>query len=327
MKRRGIVLGAFALIAVALFLLNTSLLAKPTGQLSLLSHRGVHQDFSRENLDNDDCTATRIYPPTHSYIENTLPSMQAAFDAGADTVEIDIHPTTDGEFAVFHDWTLDCRTDGHGVTRGRTMSELRGLDVGYGYTADGGRTYPLRGQGVGMMRTLREVLAAFPAKKFLINFKGGEAGEADLLLAYLDATPDVNYARLAFYGAAPANRLHELRPALRTLSRHRLIACAKSYMLTGWFGRVAEPCRNTIVFVPHNYGWVAWGWPNRFLERMQNANTDVVIVDAIKRGETPGVGGVDDAASFAHVPRGWLGGVATDRIEVVGPLAAERRRP
>ena len=32
-------------------------------------------------------------------------------------IEIDVHPTTDGQFAVFHDWTLDCRTNGAGVTR------------------------------------------------------------------------------------------------------------------------------------------------------------------------------------------------------------------
>lgn len=327
MKKRWIVLGALALIAAALFLFNTSMLASPTGQMTLLSHRGVHQDYSRTGLGRDDCTATRIYPPANSFIENTLPSMQAAFDAGADMVEVDIHPTTDGEFAVFHDWTLDCRTDGHGVTREHAMSDLRGLDLGYGYTADGGRTFPLRGQGIGLMRTLREVLAAFPGKKFLINFKGGEASEGDLLLAYLDATPDVNYARLAFYGAAPADRVHELRPQLRTLSRHRLVACAKSYIGTGWFGRVGEPCRNTIVFVPYNYGWAAWGWPNRFLERMQNANTEVIIIDAIKRGETPGVGGVDDAEGFAHVPSDWRGGVATDRIEIIGPLAQDRRGP
>ena len=48
--------------------------------------------------------------------------MQAGFAAGADVVELDVHPTTDGEFAVFHDWTLDCRTDGHGVTREHSMA-------------------------------------------------------------------------------------------------------------------------------------------------------------------------------------------------------------
>ncbi len=72
--------------------------------------------------------------------------MHAAFDAGADIVEFDVHPTTDGHFAVFHDWTLDCRTDGKGVTREHTLAELKKLDAGYGYTADGGKTYPLRGK-------------------------------------------------------------------------------------------------------------------------------------------------------------------------------------
>jgi len=55
--------------------------------------------------------------------------MQAAFAAGADIVEFDIHPTTDGHFAVFHDWTLDWRTDGRGVTRERTLAELKALDT------------------------------------------------------------------------------------------------------------------------------------------------------------------------------------------------------
>jgi glycerophosphoryl diester phosphodiesterase len=36
--------------------------------------------------------------------------MRAAFDLGADIVELDVHPTVDGSFVVFHDWTVECRT-------------------------------------------------------------------------------------------------------------------------------------------------------------------------------------------------------------------------
>jgi hypothetical protein len=57
---------------------------------------------------------------------------------------------------------------------------------------------------------------------------------------------------------------------------------------------------------------------------MRSAGSDVVIVDAIRRGERPGVGGIDDAEAFAAIPRGWRGGVATDRIEVIGPIARDR---
>jgi glycerophosphoryl diester phosphodiesterase len=324
MRKRWVVLSALALAAGALFVFNASQFARPSGSLTLLSHRGVHQDFPRHGLERDTCTASRIFTPTHAFIENTIPSIRAAFAAGADMVEVDVHPTTDGEFAVFHDWTLDCRTDGHGVTRQHTMAELRALDIGYGYTADGGRTFPLRGRGRGMMPTLRQVLDAFPGKRFLVNFKSREAGEGDRMLAYLDAMPNADYARLAFYGAEPADRVRELRPDLRGASRHQLMACAKNYMLTGWYGRVDDSCRNSIIFVPSNFGWVAWGWPNRFLERMQGAGSEVIIVDAIRFGETPDVGGIDNDAALHAVPAGWRGGVATDRIEVIGPLARER---
>ncbi len=327
MRKRWAVLGALTFAAGALFLLNTSLLARPEGEFYILAHRGVHHDYHRENLDNETCTAERIYPPTHAFMENTLPSMQAAFDAGADVIEVDIHPTTDGEFAVFHDWTVDCRTEGEGVTRDLTMAYLRTLDVGYGYTADNGQTYPLRGRGVGLMPTLREVLEAFPGRRFMINFKSRERDEADRLLAYLQAMPNADLDRLSYFGAEPAMRMRELLPNARTTGRRQLKECATQYVLTGWFGRVAEACRNSIVFVPVNYGWAAWGWPNRFLQRMRDANTEVILVSPLRRGERPGVGGIDDAETFAAVPRDWRGGVATDRVEVIGPLAVERRAP
>lgn len=327
MRKRWIVLGALGLTVGVLFVVNTSLLARPSGELMLLSHRGVAQTFTREGLTDDTCTAAQMLPPTHAFLENTLPSMRAAFDAGADMVEIDIHPTIDGEFAVFHDWTIDCRTNGQGATREQTMPHLKTLDIGYGYTADGGQTFPFRGQGVGLMPTLREVLAAFPANRFLINFKSNDPDEADALLEYLRATPRADVERLAFYGARPAERMRELLPNALITTRSGMKACAKDYMLTGWFGATPDTCRNMIVFVPMNYAWIGWGWPNRFLQRMQDAGSEVVIAGPIRRGERLGVNGVDDAEAFASVPQNWRGGVVTDRIEVIGPLVARQRAP
>ncbi|EFU75339.1 glycerophosphodiester phosphodiesterase family protein [Lachnoanaerobaculum saburreum] len=55
-----------------------------------------------------------IEVPTHDYIENTIHSMQAAFDLSASAVELDIKLSKDGKLAVFHDSTLlyRCRVDG-----------------------------------------------------------------------------------------------------------------------------------------------------------------------------------------------------------------------
>ena len=117
-RRQKILLAALAAV-VTLYVFNASWRVSPpeAGSLRLIAHRGVHQTYHREGLKNDTCTAQRIYPPVHDYIENTVRSMQAAFAAGADIVELDVHPTTDGRFAVMHDWTLNCRTEGKGETR------------------------------------------------------------------------------------------------------------------------------------------------------------------------------------------------------------------
>lgn len=88
------------------------------------------QTFHMEGITNDTCTAERIYPPEHPYLENTIASMQAAFDRGADVVESDIQPTKAGQFAVFHNWTLGCRTNGEGVTRDFSLAHLQKLDNG-----------------------------------------------------------------------------------------------------------------------------------------------------------------------------------------------------
>lgn len=135
-------LGRAALfLAVAILLLTfvnaTWIADKPLGGPKLIAHRGVAQQFSREGVDNDTCTATRIEPPVHDYLENTTRSMQAAALMGADMVEVDIAPTADGRIAVFHDWTVDCRTEDKGETRSKTLAELQALDPGHGYTADG----------------------------------------------------------------------------------------------------------------------------------------------------------------------------------------------
>ena len=150
-------------VATSLYLANASALVSPPADTpAFLAHRGLHQTFSTEGLTGDTCTASRIDPPSHPFLENTIAGIKAAFDLGASTVEIDVHPTTDGQLAVFHDWTLDCRTDGHGVTRAHSLAELKKLDIGYGYTADGGKTFPFRGRGVGLMPSLTDVLDAFP---------------------------------------------------------------------------------------------------------------------------------------------------------------------
>ena len=62
--------------------------------------------------------------------ENTLPAFQHAIDAGADMIEFDIRLTTDKQFVVIHDATLERTTTGCGVVENNTLSQLQMLDAG-----------------------------------------------------------------------------------------------------------------------------------------------------------------------------------------------------
>ncbi len=78
-----------------IYLNNSSLLTRPSlDRPLLLAHRGLGQTFSLDGVTGETNTAEYIYEPEHTYLENTIPSMEAAFAAGADIVELDIHPTT-----------------------------------------------------------------------------------------------------------------------------------------------------------------------------------------------------------------------------------------
>lgn len=146
-------LAVCGVIIMGLWLNNTSLFA-PRQRPRILAHRGLAQTFDYSKVGNDTNTAAIMDKPEHPYLENTIPSMRAAFDHGADVVELDLKLTKDQQLAVFHDATLEYRTEAKGEIGNYTMTELKHLDIGYGYTADGGKSFPFRGKGVGLMPTL-----------------------------------------------------------------------------------------------------------------------------------------------------------------------------
>jgi glycerophosphoryl diester phosphodiesterase len=299
-----------------LWLGNSSALLRPFAtHPSLLAHRGVHQNYAHEGVRDDTCTATHIIPVRHNYIEDTLPSMAAAFQEGADAVDFDVHLTTDARWAVFHDWNLECRTNGHGATAEHTLAYLKSLDLGYGYTADGGKTYPLRGKGVGLLPSLNEVLTRFPEKHFILHIKSNDPREGETLGRTLLALPPGQRQMLAVTGGdLSIATLRSNVPDIETMSPKSIKRCVLQYIALGETGYVPHACRNTVLFVPVNVAPWLWGWPNRFLRRMDAAGTRVFAVDDYKAGGTKGL---NDRTDFKKLPKGYTGGIWTDQIEKV----------
>ncbi|PYE89763.1 glycerophosphodiester phosphodiesterase family protein [Phyllobacterium leguminum] len=316
-KIAGVAAGAFAVTA---FAVNTDLLAPEERPRPLvIAHRGLGQTFSREGLQNDTCTATRIFQPEHPYLENTIEGFKAAFAAGADIVEFDVHPTTDGQFAVFHDWTIDCRTEGTGVTRKQSLADLKKLDIGYGYTADGGKTFPFRGKGAGLIPSLDEVLAAFPDRRFLINIKSNDEREGHLLAARLNTLPPEQRANIMVYGGGKAiDTFKASSPETKVLGTDGAIRCFIRHALLGWSGYVPQDCRQTLFMVPANFAPFIWGYPNRLAARLEDHGSLLVTLGH-NNGEKSTTG-VDDEQTLRRIPARFNGAIWTNRVDRIGPL-------
>jgi glycerophosphoryl diester phosphodiesterase len=310
------ILVALVLIVGGLWLANSSLLSgAPDAKPRVLAHRGIFQSYPPDDVGRDTCTASLIRPPQHNLLENTIASMRAAFEAGAEVVELDVHLTPDGKFAVFHDWTLECRTDGKGVTEQTPYAVLKTLDIGYGYTADGGKTFPFRGQGKGLMPELTEVFEALPNGRFLVNYKSRRAEEGTALAVLVNARPEFKARIFGVYGGAePTRAAVAAIPGLRGFDPQSVKACLLRYVALGWSGYVPSECRNTIIAVPANAAPWLWGWPHTFMARMQAAGTEVILLGPWSGGATAGIDRPDE---IALVPQKFGGLVWTNRTEIM----------
>jgi glycerophosphoryl diester phosphodiesterase len=317
-KRWRTVLVPVVVVVIFVWLMNSSLLVRSEGSRpELLAHRGLGQTFDLEGVEWNTNTAAIIHEPRHPYLENTLEGIGAAIESGADVVEFDVRMTKDGQLAVFHDYLLDYRTDGKGDVSAYTMEELRKLDVGYGYTADGGLTYPFRGRGIGQMVSVDQVLTAFPDMAWLIHIKDGGVEAAKVLETHLLRLDGDWQARIAIYGDEMAVMyFREKYPRVKTLTKKLMIKAFLSYELIGWTGYIPKSFRNLEIHMPLNYARLFWGWPFRFLRRVQKANSRFVLVN----GSGGFSSGFDDPEALERIPEDYSGCIWTDRIDVVAPI-------
>ncbi|MGH7545373.1 MAG: glycerophosphodiester phosphodiesterase [Gemmatimonadota bacterium] len=176
---------------------------------------------------------------------NTEVAFRRALEAGAHGLEADLRASRDGVAVVFHDPTVELRTDGSGAVAQRSYDELRALDAGYRWSADGGRTFPYRGRGLRLLRA-ESLLRAFPDVRFIFHIKSRDVGAP---------------ARRAIEAAGAADRVlvaaewrHRLRafrdyPGPRGLSTEE----AAPFVLACWLG-LRMRARHPFLAPPRRFG-------------------------------------------------------------------------
>lgn len=315
-RKAWIGIGAAAL-AVTLSLMNASWIApKPAGRLIVVAQRGIAQPL-KDGADPQACAAAQIRDPGQSlWIENSLPSLYKSTRIGADAVEVDARRTADGRIVLFRDETLDCRTDGTGRVADKTLAELKAIDIGHGYTADGGATFPMRGRGIAGMPTLEQALRELRGVPLIVRFRGSDPADADAALAEFARVGAKIDEGHGFYGDPRIlQRLEQLAPQAWTFHADALGACLDAYRTTGWTSIVPDACEATTLGVPIGAGFTVWGWPYRFFARMQDAGSKVLMYRGVEDGE---ILGLEAAEQFDQVPRDFRGHLFVDDFGTVG---------
>ena len=139
--------------------------------------------------------------------ENTMPALQAAFDAGADLVEIDVRMTADGALVLMHDALIDRTTSGRGSVSALSLSEIRQLDAGSWFG---------RGYAGTLVPTLDEVLDWSRGRlALLIELKNSPDRDPAFLAALIDAIERngaEDFATPACFDHLTLAELHRIRP-------------------------------------------------------------------------------------------------------------------
>jgi glycerophosphoryl diester phosphodiesterase len=315
MKAGRILLALAALAALALSAMNASWFAPaPKGALVLIAHRGIGQPVDRAAPGAAACSARAIRPSGHLFIENTQFSMQSALRYGAGGLLLDLKATGDGRAVIFRDAALECRTNGAGRLSERPLAYLKGLDVGHGYTADGGRTFPLRGRGFGGMLTLEEVLHAFGRELLILDLADANAAAA-AIAAFGRAGVAIGPTH-GFAGPPEAlARLRQLTPNGWVLDRGAGEACLSGYRRTGWLGIVPDECRGLTLNLPFDGAWTLWGWSYRFADRMAGAGARLFL-SADPDG--PELVGLESPEQFGEIGRLMTGLLLIEDMHDVG---------
>jgi len=98
--------------------------------------------------------------------QNTLAAFEAAWRAGADSIELDVQLTADGHVVVIHDETVDATTDGRGALTDLALAEVRALDAGSWFAA------AYAGQRIPTFAEVLAFLEQRPGIELLLELKG-----------------------------------------------------------------------------------------------------------------------------------------------------------
>ena len=145
-----------------------------------------------------------------SYPENTRLAFEKAIEAGADMIEMDCRLSKDGHVVVIHDDRLDRTARAKGFVKGKTLRQLKKLDVGAWLKKS------FKGERI---LTLEEILEIVSGKvEINLEIKSVLRGPLGIELKVLFIVSHFDYLERAIFSSfdyQSLRRLRELAPDVR----------------------------------------------------------------------------------------------------------------
>lgn len=163
--------------------------------------------------------------------------------------------------------------------------------------------------------TLAEAAAAMTKPQLFWQIKG--ADQATMLLSKLSDAPGASDRSVIIGDDAAVAAIRQSRPKAWAFSISGARDCASDYSLSGLWGSVPSSCRNgTMLLTLDDLGYTLWGWPNRFIARMQAAEVHVIIAEDVVDGQ---IKGLSDVNQFGDIANSFNGYIWVDNITDLGP--------
>ncbi len=145
--------------------------------------------------------------------ENTLPAFRRALELGAFEVELDVQLSRDDVLVLFHDRTLDRKTDGSGKVREHDAVTLREMEIGSWFDQEHGEVAQ-RYAGTALT-TLRELFAELGDRLYYhIEIKALEEAIPRLVLELVREFRLANRVTITSFSWAQVSRFHTLAPRI-----------------------------------------------------------------------------------------------------------------
>lgn len=154
--------------------------------------------------------------------EHTMASYEQAHLSGADYIEIDLQMSKDGHLIAMHDKKVDRTTNGRGLVKSKTLSEIKSLDAGTWFND---RYPPLAQAGFRNIEvpTLEEIFEHFGSSanyyietKSPEEYPGMETELINLLKKYELTISDENPPKIIIqsFSRDSLKKIHKLEPAI-----------------------------------------------------------------------------------------------------------------